>query len=139
MYIKNENNQLMSVADYAEEILTEGFGLEQVTEEDAQNALSELYAAGYNDEIVSIFDPGFSGLKSLESTAFDKVKLWDKLKKAVCDFINGAGSTVWGEILEKLLEIISNIIPGGKLIKKLVKAIVKYIIDLGLGKLCSAT
>lgn len=138
MYVKNENNQLVSAASYAEEILMEGFDFDQVTEEDAQNALAELYVIGYNEETASMFNHAHLDTQPKSIGAVNKTALWERLRKRICDFINGAGSTVWAEILEKILEFISEIVPWVGLIKRLVKAVVKYIINLGLGKLCPA-
>lgn len=136
MFVKNENNEFVPVGSYAAEILSEGLGLEQVTEEEAQDALAELYVNGYNEEIETVFNPEFKATEKVDVTVINKRSLWKRLKKILCDFIKGEGSTVWAEIIEKVLEFISGAIRGGKLIKKLVKAIVKYIIDYGLGKLC---
>lgn len=136
MFVKNENNEFVPAGSYAAEILSEGLGLEQVTEEEAQDALAELYVNGYNEEIETVFNPEFKATEKVDVTVINKRSLWERLKKILCDFIKGEGSTVWAEIIEKVLEFISGAIRGGKLIKKLVKAIVKYIIDYGLGKLC---
>jgi uncharacterized protein (DUF608 family) len=136
MKVKTENNELVAASIYGAEILSDGLGLEQVTEEEAQDALTEMYVLGYNEEIGIVFNPSILSVQSVDVTAINKRNLWERLKKAICDFIKGEGSTVWGEILEKVLEFVSNIIPGGKLIKRLVKIIVKYIIGSGLGRLC---
>lgn len=138
MLVRTENNELVTAASYAAEILSEGLGLEQVTEDDAQNALAELYVNGYNEEIKLVFNSGLIGVKAVDVTSINKLNLWERLKKAICDFIEGEGSTVWKEIVEKVLEFISGLIPGGILIKKLVKAIVKFFIDYGIGRLCNA-
>lgn len=136
MQVRTENNEFVSAASYAAEILLEGLGLEQVTEEDAQDALAELYVTGYNEEIETVFNPGIMAMQKASIAAIDRSALWERLKKFLCDFIKEDGSTIWGEIVEKVLEFVSGLIPGGILIKKLVKAIVKFIIDYGLGKLC---
>jgi hypothetical protein len=136
MFVKTENNEFVPVASYAAEILSEGLGLEQVTEEEAQDALAELYAIGYNEEISKVFNPGILAVQSIDFRAINKRTLWERLKEAICDFIKGEGSTIYGEILENVLDFVSGLIPGGKLIKRLVKTIVKYIIGNGLGRLC---
>jgi len=139
MHVRTENNEYVPAASYAAEILSEGLGLEQVTEEEAQDALTELYAIGYNEDIATVFNPGIVPMQKVDVGAINKQTLWDRLKEAICDFIKGEGSTVWGEILEKVLDFVSGLIPGGKLIKRLVKIIVKYIIGNGMGRLCPAT
>nr|MBI1230297.1 hypothetical protein [Cytophagales bacterium] len=138
MLVKTENNEFVPAAIYVAEILSEGLGLEQVTEEDAQDALAELYVNGYNEESATVFSSGIMPLQKASLAAIDKGDLWKRLKKFLCDFIKEDGSATWGEIVEKVLEFLSGLIPGGILIKKLVKAIVKYIIDYGIGKLCPA-
>ena len=139
MKVRTENNELVPTATYVAEILIEGLGPEQVTEEQAQDALAELYVIGYNEEIRRLFNPGIVGVQTVDAAAVNKGNLWERLREAICDFVKGEGSTVWGEILEKVLEFIADIIPGGMLIKKLVKVIVKYIIGNGLGRLCPVT
>lgn len=139
MYVKTENNEWVSAASYAAEILSEGLGLEPVTEEEAQDALAELYVIGYNEEIATVLNPGIIAVQTVDVTAINKRNLWERLKEAICDFIKGEGSTIWGDFVEKVLDFVSIIIPGGGLIKRLVKIIVKYLINYGLGRLCPTT
>jgi len=136
MQVRTENNEFVSAASYAAEILSEGLGLEQVTEEDAQDALAELYVNGYNEESATVFSSGIMPVQKASIVAIDRGALWERLKKFLCDFIKEDGSATWGEIVEKVLEFISGLIPGATLVSKLVKTIVKFIIDYGLGKLC---
>jgi hypothetical protein len=49
MLIKNENMKLVDLSIYSNEILTEGLGEGEVTEQDAQNALAQLYIS-YTEE-----------------------------------------------------------------------------------------
>lgn len=137
MLIRNEQAQLVEAADYANEILNEGLGDENVTEQDAHDALAELFVLSEQDSpSLSFITGGYkAALAPLTTAAIDKGGLWETLKRTFCDLIKENG--LLEKAVDYILEAISIVIRLGKLIKPFVKRIVKYFLNLGFGKVCA--
>jgi hypothetical protein len=77
-----------------------------------------------------------SGNKSFSLAKLGE-SILEKIKKAICAVLKG-GSTV-SDVIDAVLDAISSIIPGGVLIKSLLKKLVKYILSIGVNKFCGFT
>lgn len=133
MLIRNENMKLVDISVYSDEILTEGLGQGEVTEEEAQNALAELYIAHAREQ-ANMFLVNNLWTSALTVESINVGGLWDTLKKIFCSIVQ-ADST-FGKIIDFILKAISEIIPLGVFIKSLVKIIIKYFLQIGIGRIC---
>lgn len=136
MLVRNENLQLVDISIYANEILTEGLGENTVTEQDAKNALAELYLSA-NQQIGSdFFIQELEAFIPLKIESLNVGKIWAELKKIFCSIVQE--DSTFGKIVDLILEAIAYIIPLGVFIKKLVKVIIKFFLQQGLGRICPA-
>lgn len=134
MLVKNENNEWVELSAYANEILTEGLGDELVTEEDAQNALAELYLLHHQEQEQMFLNKSESS-ERMTIERINRGKLLEWLRKIFCSIIK---SGTFNDIIERVIEAIAGMIPFGRLLKELVKKIIKYFLQLGIDKVCPA-
>lgn len=135
MSIRNENRQYVEVSAYASELLVEGLGEGEVTEQDAQNALAELWVANRQEEDQRLLvNKGAFAVLTVQDV--NKEGLWDELKKIFCDIIKG--ESIFGKIVDYVLEAIAKLIPLGIFIKALVKVIIKFFLQKGIDWVCPA-
>lgn len=138
MYVLNESNELVASHVYAKELFSEGFGFETVTEEEAEEALATLYDTSMKAQLNTLFMGNDAEKTSLlanyETLSFNRKKLWATIKEYFCRFIKE--DTTFKDILTQIIEAIASVIPGGKLIKALVKIIVKYLFGQGIQIIC---
>ena len=83
--IRNEKLQFVEISNYTNEILLEGLGHNTVTEQDAKNALAELYVENSKLQSQKFFNNNFKGAQAtvtVQSLNLDK--LWDDLKDIFC-------------------------------------------------------
>lgn len=135
MLVQNEDRQLVSISTYADEILVEGLGSETATEEDAQNALSEMFVNA-NQLQSEIFFVNFNKEDAAAMTIakVNKRGLWQKLKEIFCKIVKE--DSTFNKIIEFILEAISSVIPLGIFVKALVKVIVKFLLGEGIKRVC---
>lgn len=131
--IKNENMKLVDISVYSNEILTEGLGQAEVTEQDAQNALAELYIS-YTQEQSEMFLVNNVNAVSLTAASVNLQALWNRLKEIFCSIVRE--DSIFGKIIDVILEAIAQIIPLGVFVKSLVKMIIKYFLQKGIGSVC---
>ncbi|WP_430612579.1 hypothetical protein [Flavobacterium sp. JP2137] len=133
MLVQNEQEQLLTISAYAEQLLREGLGGETVTEADAQNALGELFLVNYQEQSQLFLNQpaGFTALTLHDVNLFIP---WRKLKEAFCEILKG--DDILGHIIEWVIEAILTVIGGGKFIATLVKKIVKYFMGIGSEAMC---
>jgi len=134
MLVKNENNEFVELKIYANEILSEGLGDETVTEEDAENALAELYLSYIKQQPNTFLVNKSENLASLTVESINKVSLWEELRKIFCQLVNT--ESTFSKIIDYVLEAIAHIIPLGVFVKSLVKVIIKTFLKWGIGRLC---
>lgn len=133
MLIKNENMKLVDLSIYSNEILTEGLGEGEVTEQDAQNALAQLYIS-YTEEQAEEFLISNMYFTTLTVESINLQGLWRKLKEIFCSLVRE--DSVFSKIIDFILEAIGQIIPLGVFVKSLVKIIIKYFLQRGIGAVC---
>ena len=134
MNVLNEQFQLVSTAVYANQILSEGIGESIVTEQQAQNALAELYLQNYdlqNKKIISANNKAVFPILNIEDV---KENLWETVKERYCETVKSEGTV--GKIVQLVLDAIAAIIPLGLFIKALIKIIVGFFIQRGIDSVC---
>lgn len=137
MYLLNDSNELVDSHVYAKELFTEGFGFEPVTEAEAEEALATLYATAMEQQLNLFLEGGpfrETFMANYSALTFDKKGLWKTIKEHFCKFIKE--DSKFKDILEQILEAIASLIPGGKLIKALVKIIVRFLFGTGIKVVC---
>lgn len=135
MFARNENLRLVTLSIYADEILTEGLGQGEVTEQEAKNALGELYLNSQKLQVQEFFNPHKDVSESLTLENLNTGNLWTQLRKIFCSIIQE--NSIFNKIIEFILDAISQIIgPLGVLIKTLVKIIIKFLIQEGVKLVC---
>ncbi|MCX8534581.1 hypothetical protein [Chryseobacterium luquanense] len=134
MLVKNENNELVELKKYADEILAEGLGDDVVSEEDAENALAELYLLQTQEQskMFLMEDANFTGLTI---TSINKRGLWERLKSIFCSIVKE--DSIIGNIVDVILEAVASVIPLGTFVKSLVKKLIKFFLQRGIAKVCT--
>ncbi|UCA57743.1 hypothetical protein KB553_11785 [Chryseobacterium rhizoplanae] len=125
--------KLVDLSIYSNEILTEGLGEGEVTEQDAQNALAQLYIS-YTEEQAEEFLISNMYFTTLTVESINLQGLWRKLKEIFCSLVRE--DSVFSKIIDFILEAIGQIIPLGVFVKSLVKIIIKYFLQRGIGAVC---
>ncbi|MBV8327949.1 hypothetical protein [Chryseobacterium sp.] len=125
--------KLVDLSVYSNEVLTEGLGQGDVTEQDAQNALAQLYIS-YTQEQAEVFLVSNMHFTALTVESINLQGLWSRLKEIFCSIVRE--DSVFGKIIDFILEAIGQIIPLGVFIKSLVKIIIKYFLQKGIGAVC---
>ncbi len=78
--------KLVDLSIYSNEILTEGLGEGEVTEQDAQNALAQLYIS-YTEEQAEEFLISNMHFTTLTVESINLQGLWRKLKEIFCSLV----------------------------------------------------
>lgn len=134
MLVKNENMKLVDIATYSNEILAEGLGQSNVTEQDAKDALAELYLAYIQEQPNMFLVNKIEPFTVLTIESIDKKSLWEKLREIFCSIVRE--DSTFSKIIDFILEAIGQIIPLGVFIKALVKVIIKFFLQWGIGRAC---
>jgi hypothetical protein len=141
MILVNENNELMTVkeiSDLKQEIKNEYQTAPDANEEDLQSDLADYYLNAQKSDLAKA--GLMAEIKTIQtSQTFSRIgfgrSIWQKVKKALCTILSGT-STI-DEIIDAVLDVLSSIIPGGKILKWLVKKIVRYIIEKTVSMFCA--
>ncbi|WP_343530860.1 hypothetical protein [Pedobacter sp.] len=134
MLIRNEKMQMVPIRAYVDELLVEGLGEGEVTEQDAQDALAELYLQNNRYQLEAFFEG--NGKEAFMAVNLNKGSLWEELKRIFCSIVQEG--SVFDKIIEFILEAIAAIIPFGVFIKGLVKRIIKFFLQRGIEWICPA-
>lgn len=134
MLIRNEKMQMVPIRAYVDELLVEGLGEGEVTEQDAQDALAELYLQNNRYQLEAFFEG--NGKEAFMAVNLNKGSLWEELKRIFCSIVQE--DSVFDKIIEFILEAIAAIIPFGVFIKGLVKRIIKFFLQRGIEWICPA-
>ncbi|MGM9510475.1 hypothetical protein ACS5NO_22265 [Larkinella sp. GY13] len=140
MFLQDENLKLIDVDQLKKELLddieNEDIASEKEVEDDlgqmylsASNATSQLY---YKDDKIANFASERALSFSLPKAGRNILK---KVKEFICSFLN-EGSTA-SEIIDAILDAIASIIPGGVIIKGIIKKLVRFILSKGIGVFCN--
>ncbi|GAA4321351.1 hypothetical protein GCM10023149_21170 [Mucilaginibacter gynuensis] len=95
------------------------------TESDLESDLEAAYQQG-NTNVTGMAAISFLGIGG---------NLLKKIRRAVCAVV-GPGSSA-DEIIDAILDELVKLIPGGFILKPLVKKIAKFIFDKGIGAFCA--
>ncbi|WP_142717850.1 hypothetical protein [Chryseobacterium rhizoplanae] len=125
--------KLVDLSVYSNELLTEGLGQGEVTEQDAQNALAQLYIS-YAEEQAKVFLVSNMHFTTLTIDNVNLQGLWTRLKEIFCSIVRE--DSIFSKIIDFILEAIGQIIPLGIFVKSLVKIIIKYFLQKGIGAVC---
>ncbi|NDI99301.1 hypothetical protein GWA97_09465 [Flavobacterium sp. LaA7.5] len=137
MYLQNLNLEEIDYNAFKKNIL-ETYEKEEVLKEDeieklladnylmAADAVSPLY---YKKSATMIADRADNFSASLAGS-----NIWRRLLAFLCKVLNAASSAE--EILEKIIEFLSRFLPGGIVLEKVAKAILRFFLKWGYGKLC---
>lgn len=142
MLLYNELNQLVDLsvlkAELKEELKNESDNIIP-TEEEIENDLGSYYSQAM---ILESENYGFKtlALESFDSNSFSirglGRNILKKIKRFICSILNNESGEY--DIIEAVLNAIANLIPGGIIIKFVVKKILKFILSMGVGKFCAA-
>ncbi|ERJ60659.1 hypothetical protein [Sphingobacterium paucimobilis] len=134
MLIKNEENQFVELSAYADMLLQDGLGEDSVTEEDAQQALSELYLHNQQEQSTYFISQPV-GLTALTIDSINLAIPWRDFKNAFCNLIKE--DSISGKIIEYVLQAIA-LVTGSNFILKLAKVILTYVLKKGVNRLCGS-
>lgn len=137
MYLLNDSNELVDSHVYAKELFAEGFGFEPVTEAEAEEALATLYSTAMQQQVNLFMESGDARktfVANYSVLSLNKKNLWKTIKEYFCKFIKEDAN--FKDILAQIIEAIAGLIPGGKLIKALVKIIVRFLFGAGMKVVC---
>lgn len=139
MYLQDLNLQVINSATLKMELLNELDSTDIPTEMDIKDALSEMYIQASN-AAAPLYYKDVLAARLLKSTLYSPhmagENLWRKLKREICKNLNEDSTEV--EVIDTILEVLSSLIPGGVIIKPLVKKIVKYYLSKGYRGICHA-
>jgi len=137
MYLQNLELEQINVDDLKSELLSEVDSTEMPTEQEVKNALAEMYQQAANATAPMYYNnaESFIAQKSTNySLQLAGNNIWERIRKYFCEFLNQDSTA--GDIIDAILDFLASIIPGGIIIKLLVKKIVKYFLNMGYEALC---
>lgn len=142
MFLRDENLQLIDVEELKKELAedqSKSDWNEKIDEHRLEQELAEMYLVAANITAADFYrSEKLAEFASTRALAFSPKlagrNIFRGIKKIICEVLN-EGST-FGEIVDAVLDALSNFFPGGIIIKKLVKKVIRFIINLGLGNYC---
>ena len=135
MYLHDENLELINSDELIRELLEDKTLLEgkKISSKEAEELLLEWY--NKSDYFISNILFSRQYLIMFEERRFLRLgDLLKKLKKIVCRIIKDTSTAE--DIISAILEGIAVLIPGGVVIKTILKKIVKYFLERGYQKIC---
>jgi hypothetical protein len=109
-------------------------------EQDVKDALAEMYLHA-SDAVATLYYVKLETLRAARNLSFSiemtGTSLWNRLKVHLCKMLNEE----WGvnDVVHSVLEFMATFMPGGIVIARLVKRVVKYILAQGYRNLCPAS
>ncbi|RYE43640.1 MAG: hypothetical protein EOP48_22830 [Sphingobacteriales bacterium] len=138
MLLFDEQNQEVDLEKFKADILND-VKLENL-DEDNEESLEQDLAQMYTDALDSQFqefdlnDEG--GLEGITVFAGLGKKILEKIRKLVCPKLGNDASRE--SITDAVLEVIASILPGGKIIRFVIRKLVHFIIGRGVQAFCPA-
>ena len=138
MLLYNEKYQEIDIDVLKKELKNDPDMAAAASQEEIENELGSYYNQAFALEAKAY---GFNtmSLETADALNFSLrgtgKKILEKIKKFVCSILSGE-STI-NEIIDAVLDALASIIPGGIIIKSLVKKLLKFILDKGITKFCS--
>lgn len=137
MYLQNlELNQIDAVA-FKAEIFNDYASTPLLTEDEIARELGENYlqAANAVTPLYYAQPEKFEAERNANlSTEQAGGSIWQRLKAFLCKVLNGA--SVVGDIIDAVVDFLAGIIPGGIILRGIVKKIVRYFLRWGYDGLC---
>lgn len=133
---KDEKNQPIKIDELVSEVQNDQ--THAPTKDALEKELAAFYLQHQTSQFAS-FNLEDSTVSSIMAAATPHKLLigggiWEKIRAFICKVLK-PNSTI-EEIIQAVLDTLADIIPGANLIKALVRKIVKYILSIGIPKLC---
>lgn len=137
MYLLNESLQPINAEALKKDILAEIENQPAVTEAEIEAGLANGYLTGISSTAKMISrspDLFEAASKANFSPQLAGSNIWEKVRLHLCRILKKDSSA--SEIIDAIIEVLTGIIPGGVIIKILIKKILKYVLDMGYDRLC---
>jgi len=142
MYLFDENFAPIDVEALKDELKEDQLKdtwTDEIDEGELEYELAEMYLTAADATAHSYYSSEkLARLASERALAFSPAlagkNIFRRVRTFVCKFLK-EGSTL-GEIVDAVLEALSSILPGGIIIEKVVKKLVRFIINRGLTRFC---
>lgn len=137
MYLLNESLQPINAEALKKDILAEIENQPAVTEAEIEAGLANGYLTGISSTAKMISrspDLFEAASKANFSPQLAGSNIWEKVRLHLCRILKKDSSA--SEIIDAIIEVLAGIIPGGVIIKILIKKILKYVLDMGYDRLC---
>ncbi len=137
MYLLNESLQPINAEALKKDILAEIENQPAVTEAEIEAGLANGYLTGISSTAKMISrspDLFEAASKANFSPQLAGSNIWEKVRLHLCRILKKDSTA--SEIIDAIIEVLAGIIPGGVIIKILIKKILKYVLDMGYDRLC---
>lgn len=139
MLLQNEQLELIDPKKLKEELLKDFKNTDLVDEESIENDLAHMYLSASNATASLYYtNEKIADFASNRALAFSfplaGKNILGKIRDFICKFLN-EGSTA-SDIIDAILEAIASIIPGGVIIKGILKKLIRFILNKGIGSFC---
>ncbi len=137
MYLQNLQLEPLDYNVLKSELLNDIENEPNPTLNEAKEALAQMYSQASEATAQLYYSnlESFTQAKNLNfSFSLAGFNLWEKLRKFLCKFLSADSTSA--EIIDKIVEFVVSVIPGGIIIKYLLKKLVRYVLDLGYAQLC---
>lgn len=140
MFLQDENLDLINSSELKNELLDSMEDVELASEQEIEKDLASMYLAASNATTALYYKKDkIAGLVSQKALSFSFPKagknVFGKIKEFICKFLNEGSTT--SDIIDAILDAIASIIPGGVIIKGIIKKLVKFILNKGIGSFCT--
>ena len=136
MILRDLEFQDINVFVFKTEVLQEVDDVEPTTEQEAAEALTQLYDEADSVLKAFLFNETYVIASKTKENSIAIGNFWEKLRHYVCSVLRAVYTRE--ELLEAILQFIAKYIPGAIVIKPLVKRILKYLLGLAYDSLCPA-
>jgi hypothetical protein len=141
MLLFNQNHEQLNVGDIKAELENVDH-TEVLSTKELENELGDYYnqalkLEGNKYQFTTKFANAATDNFLVSESFFPKIgqDILEAIKKFVCGKVDGSSTS--SEIIDVILDAIVSIIPGGILLKPIVKKLVKYILSIGISNFCS--
>ncbi len=137
MYLRDIDFSLIDSNELVDELKAEVKTMDLVSEAELKYALSQMYLES-SKVVTPLYFSISEEYSEAKAISFDRNatgnNLWEQIRSYTCKVLHRDSNS--SEIIKAILDAIIMIIPGGIIIKILVKVVVKFFLDNGYAKLC---
>jgi len=133
MVLTYENDELVDIEDIRAELVESINNGQSVTSEDELTNELESY---YN-QALDVESEKYGYTVQRDFIGRIGKKILGKVQKLVCETADS--TTTPTELVDIILDVISSVIPGGIIIKPIVKKLVQFIVKKGVTQFCAIT